>query len=729
MKQLRTTWMFIVLLLGTLACGAMAGCTTEIVPPTAAVTADPTTVAVGAVVKLDGTTSSDPQGLLLYYEWSMVELPPGSQATLTGADTAKPYFVADVAGKFTVGLIVSNGALTSEKVTTEITAGPCGTNLPVVESVTANPASASLGEPVSFTAVVTDADIEAPCQIARVISKAWTLSGVPAGSKATLSDGGVDAPFFVPDVPGDYTVTLVATDELGRSGSNTATVTVTNCTGNAPVIDSVTPSANNPVVGQTVQFASAVSDPDTAAPCNLPESFTYAWWLVGQPAGSVAVLNNAVADAPSLQPDVEGDYTIKLVVTDLAGHESAPVTATITATTCGGAAPTALLEELVPEAAGPAANVVGPDVGVNHVVQLTAQASNDPDNAAPCSLNQVLSYEWSFLALPAGSSAKLNDATIVNPSFFTDHAGVYTVGLVVTDGTGKKSGQATFTITADPSIGIGVPAGFTITTVATWPAIDGPRGLTKDGAGNIYVTEGNGQLMRVATDNTVSTLTKGGFLTSPLDVAFEAGSSTLFVTAGNGVIAKVDLAGVQSACVDNGAASFRGIEVYNGTGGLRVIAADQFGNRAIFHDPATCAQVSTNNFGGNMDNPWGVTAKVIGGQDVSFLGDASSDVLRRNTGGAYANDAGTNVTISNSNILGNMRDIVLTPCATEKIVVANRDGANLILFANAQNAPPTVISTGYLTPVGLYFEDANNLLVTDETLDSVLRITGPFCNL
>lgn len=728
MKQLRTTWMFIVLLLGALACGATAGCSTEIVPPTAAVTADPTTVAVGAVVKLDGTTSSDPQGLILYYEWSMVERPPGSQATLTGADTAKPYFVADVAGKFTVGLIVSNGALTSEKVTTEITAGPCGTNLPVVESVTANPAAASLGEPVSFTAVVTDADIDAPCQIARVISKEWTLSGVPAGSKATLSDGGIDAPFFVPDVPGDYTVTLVATDELGRSGSNTATVAVTNCTGNAPVIDSVTPSANNPVVGQTVQFASAVSDPDTAAPCNLPESFTYAWWLVGQPAGSTAVLNNAVADAPSLQPDVEGDYTIKLVVTDLAGHESAPVTATITATTCGGAAPTALLEELIPEAAGPSANVVGPDVGVNHVVQLTAQASNDPDNAAPCSLNQVLSYEWSFLALPAGSNAKINDATIVNPSFFTDHPGVYVVGLVVTDSTGKKSGQATFTITADPSIGIGVPGGFTITTVATWPELDGPRGLTKDGAGNIYVVESGGQLMRIAADNTVSTLTKGGFLISPLDVAFEAGSSSLFVTAGT-TLARVDLAGVQSLCVDNGAANFRGIDIFNGTGGLRIAAADLWGSRVRFYDPTTCQLMSSNNFSGGLNNPWGVTAKVIGGVDEVFTTDTSNDNVRRNTGGAYANDAGTTVTISNNNILGNMRDVVLTPCATEKVLVANRDGANLVLFANAQNAPPTVISTGYLTPVGLYFEDANNLLVTDETLDSVLRITGPFCNL
>lgn len=719
--------MWTAFLLGALA-GPVSGCSTEILPPTATLGAETATVAVGATVQLDGTKSTDPQGLTLYYEWTLDEVPPGSEAAIVGKDQAKPYFVADVAGTYVVGLVVYNGAVTSEKITETITAGPCGTNVPVVESVAGSPAAPNLGEPVSLSGVVTDADVDS-CMLARTITKAWKLSQVPPGSQATLSDAGVDAPFFVPDVQGDYVVTLTATDELGRSGSNSATISVSNCTNNAPSIDSVTPSAANPVVGQDVQFTAVVSDADTDAACGLTESFTYAWTLVGQPAGSQAVLNNDVADAPSLQPDVEGDYAVTLVVKDEAGHASAPVTTTITATTCGGAAPTALLEELIPDQIGPLADVVGADVGINHIVQLSAKASSDPDNAAPCSLNQGLSFAWSFLALPAGSSASLNDATIENPSFSTDRAGTYVVGLTVTDSTGKKSAQSTFTITADPSIGIGVPAGFTITTIATWPELDGPRGLTKDGAGNIYTVESNSQLMKVATDGAVSMLTKGGFLNSPLDVAFESGTSTLFVTGGGGVIAKVDLAGVQSPCVDNGAASFRGIEVYNGTGGLRVVAADQFGNRAIFHDPATCTQVTTNNFGGNMDNPWGVTGAVLGGVDNVFLVDSSSDLLRRNQGGAYTTDGGTNITVSTSQLLGNARDVVLTPCATPKLIVANRDGANLLLFQNAQSVTPTVISAGYLTPVGLHFEDANNLLVTDETLDSVFRVTGDFCSL
>jgi len=162
---------------------------------------------------------------------------------------------------------------------------------------------------------------------------------------------------------------------------------------------------------------------------------------------------------------------------------------------------------------------------------------------------------------------------------------------------------------------------------------------------------------------------------------------------------------------------------------LRIVSADQFGNRAIFYDPATCTQMSTNNFGGGLDNPWGVTAAVIGGSDVTFLTDSSNDDVRRNTGGAYVTNAGTNVLISNNFLIGNARDVVVTPCPTPKVLIANRDGANLLLFADAPGAVPAVISSGYLTPTGLHFEDANNLLVTDEALDSVLRITGPFCNL
>lgn len=64
-----------------------------------------------ATVALDGSGSSDPDGDTLSYSWTLTSRPDDSEATLSGADTATPSFIADLAGNYTAELTVSDGDL------------------------------------------------------------------------------------------------------------------------------------------------------------------------------------------------------------------------------------------------------------------------------------------------------------------------------------------------------------------------------------------------------------------------------------------------------------------------------------------------------------------------------------------------------------------------------------------------------------------------------------------
>jgi hypothetical protein len=79
-------------------------------------------VAVGAVVTLDGSASRADVGRTLTYGWTLTTRPAGSSANLSSATAAKPTFTADVAGTFVASLIVSDGRVNSTAATASITA-------------------------------------------------------------------------------------------------------------------------------------------------------------------------------------------------------------------------------------------------------------------------------------------------------------------------------------------------------------------------------------------------------------------------------------------------------------------------------------------------------------------------------------------------------------------------------------------------------------------------------
>jgi mono/diheme cytochrome c family protein len=79
------------------------------------------TVATGSLVNLSGTASADPENAALSYAWTL-QAPAGSAASLTSTTAAQPSFTADVAGSYTVTLVVNDGALNSAPAVITITA-------------------------------------------------------------------------------------------------------------------------------------------------------------------------------------------------------------------------------------------------------------------------------------------------------------------------------------------------------------------------------------------------------------------------------------------------------------------------------------------------------------------------------------------------------------------------------------------------------------------------------
>lgn len=156
------------------------------------------TVPAGQVVTLQGS-GSDPDGTPVTLAWVMVSKPAGSAAVLAGAATATPTFTPDVAGQYVVRLTVSNAS--GEAVSTAtITA----TNPPPVSDVGGNRA-AYLGETVVLDSQASDPDGEP-------LTFTWTLVSKPAGSAAALSAGATATTSFVPDVAGQYLISLVVSD-------------------------------------------------------------------------------------------------------------------------------------------------------------------------------------------------------------------------------------------------------------------------------------------------------------------------------------------------------------------------------------------------------------------------------------------------------------------------------------------------------------------------------------
>ena len=348
----------------------------------------PQTVYQGQTVQLNGTGSYDPAGLPITYQWSFVSLPSGSGATLSGATTPLPTFLADKTGNYVVQLIVNNGVFSSSPSTVTITtqnsppvanAGPNqSVNVQSTVQLSGSGSTDINGDPLTYT---------------------WSFVSIPSKSKAVLTNPNSVNPTFIVDVSGNYVVQLIVND--GYANSVPATVTISTI---------YTPPVANAGPNQTITVTGLVQLNGSGSTDVNGNPLTYSWSSLSLPQGSTATLSNPNAVNPTFVADVLGTYVFQLVVNDSV-QNSTPATVTITSSD-------------VPPVANPGSAQMAT---IGSIVNLNGSASTDSDH-------QQLTYQWSMLSKPPNSSATLSDATSATPYFTPDESGNYVVQLIVNDG-------------------------------------------------------------------------------------------------------------------------------------------------------------------------------------------------------------------------------------------------------------------------------------------------------
>jgi RHS repeat-associated protein len=399
---------------------------------------------VGSTVYLNGTASYDVGGLPLSYQWSFYQVPTGSNAVLVNPTSPLATFVPDLPGYYFATLLVSNGTVNSGLYSTSVTikvAPPQSNWLGQEEIGNAGPdQTVAVGSTVQLDASGSTDIAGLPLTIH--FWQLWYLSNntgqwVYQGS-TPFSNPNIINPTFVASSAGSYFAVLTVQDTFDAGpypASESAPTVVKISTVNSQPIANAGPN-------QIINAPHTVQLDGTGSTDVDGNALTYKWGMLSKPTGSAAALSSSTFPRPTFYADIVGTYVLQLVVND-GTLNSLPACGSNNSgiTTTGGRTSTVTITN---SAIAPIANP-GPalTVAVGGFASLDGANSSDPDG-------HVLSYRWTLLSAPAGSTASLSLSTSPNPYFTADVSGKYAVQLIVNDGF-MDSAPATVLISTDNS--------------------------------------------------------------------------------------------------------------------------------------------------------------------------------------------------------------------------------------------------------------------------------------
>ncbi|WMN07583.1 PKD domain-containing protein [Marivirga arenosa] len=186
------------------------------------------TASVGSNVTLNGSSSSDPEGGTLTFNWELTQAPTGSSATVSNATSEIAIFVPDVEGDYVATLTVedADGNTATDDVLISATVNDNEAPTAVITD-TENQSILSengndvlnVGNTFQFSAEnSTDPENDA-------LSYSWEVTAAPNNSTPTLANETTSVLDFTADLEGEYTIMLTVND--GNGNESTAEVSIT----------------------------------------------------------------------------------------------------------------------------------------------------------------------------------------------------------------------------------------------------------------------------------------------------------------------------------------------------------------------------------------------------------------------------------------------------------------------------------------------------------------------
>jgi len=326
-------------------------------------------------------------------------------------------------------------------------AGPAGAQFPVAVPGPPGPAQINVTPPTgregdTFSLTATGGCNFAPC------TDHWQLDSQPANGNSSLSSATGANPTLLARAAGAYAVSVVVTDTAGnQSPAGSTSISVDNV---APTVEGVSTNPATPVAGSPVQVKAQYVDPGCVSATDCTETYAYDWGVVQGPSGETLQVNDPTAASPTFTPDVFGDYTVTIKVTDSNGSGSLPFTITIHV----GACTTCTRRSLA------ATGTVSAAVEGSQFTSVIANFADADGNTDPSAY--AISVDWGDPTVSPGLKASGSGPFSVTASHTYAEEGTYSVSVTIADLADGDVATAISSVTVgDPSV---VPAPVTMST-------------------------------------------------------------------------------------------------------------------------------------------------------------------------------------------------------------------------------------------------------------------------